>query len=151
MPVRPAEVADIGAVVALRRTMFEAMGSVLEPGWEQAYADWLRPRLGSPGVCAMLYEDDELGVCSGAMGLLADDMPGPRRAPRTLRISNVCTFEHARRRGFGQACFDAVLRWGRENGATRALLNATAEGRPLYEAVGFVDADCPEMRLHFAG
>jgi GNAT superfamily N-acetyltransferase len=43
-----------------------------------------------------------------------------------------------RGRGIARALFTELLRFSRELGAGRVLLHATPDGRPLYEAMGFV-------------
>ena len=52
----------------------------------------------------------------------------------------VATATGARGRGFGSASVSAVLRELERRGAVACILHATELGKPVYEALGFVDA-----------
>ena len=52
----------------------------------------------------------------------------------------IATAAQARRRGLGEAVTRAVIADGVARGATVAVLQASAAGRPLYERLGFRDA-----------
>jgi len=56
-------------------------------------------------------------------------------------IGNVITREDYRRRGLGRVVMEQTLAWLREVGVRSVLLDATADGRPLYRKLGFVDDD----------
>jgi GNAT superfamily N-acetyltransferase len=53
-------------------------------------------------------------------------------------IGNVITRQEMRGRGLGRAVMSATLEWLREQGARTVLLDATADGQPLYRKLGFV-------------
>jgi GNAT superfamily N-acetyltransferase len=53
-------------------------------------------------------------------------------------IGNVITRESYRRRGLGRVVMERALAWLRETGVRSVLLDATADGRPLYSKLGFV-------------
>jgi GNAT superfamily N-acetyltransferase len=52
-------------------------------------------------------------------------------------VTNVYVAPSARRRGFGTAMTASAIAAGREMGATKACLEASVMGRPLYERMGF--------------
>lgn len=52
-------------------------------------------------------------------------------------VYNVATILRFRRRGFGEAMTLHALRRGAELGCTMATLQATLQGRPIYERMGF--------------
>lgn len=150
--VRPAVPADIGTVVELRALMFEAMGTPSErlhdPTWRSDAARWLQLRLDDPRVCVAVGVVGE-AVVSCAMGQVLPLMPSPER-PGDVGglLTNVVTFPGHRRIGFSEACVEAVLGWFRESTDVEVVtLNATAEGAPTYERLGFTASEFPEMRV----
>ena len=52
-------------------------------------------------------------------------------------VYNVATILRSRRRGYGEAMTAHALRRGAELGCTMATLQATLQGRPIYERMGF--------------
>ena len=149
--IRPAVQDDIATIVALRSLMFEAMGvssdEVLDTVWQQEAARWVQLHLSDPGVRIMVAEAHGT-VVSCAMGQVVDAMPSPSSSAPAGLISNVATFPRHRRLGFTHATVGALLEWFREEtDVERLSLNATEDGRPMYERYGFTEASFPEMRL----
>lgn len=58
----------------------------------------------------------------------------------------VATRPGSGRQGFGRAVSLAALHWARSAGATRAVLQASAQGAPIYRRLGFVT--CSHYQLH---
>ena len=84
-------------------------------------------------------EDD--GRCVGIVSAIVSDAP-PR--PEELRdldayIINMHVDATHRSRGIGRLLVDACLAECEAMGVRRFTLNATDDGRPLYESVGFID------------
>ncbi|GAA1603914.1 GNAT family N-acetyltransferase [Kribbella karoonensis] len=111
--------ADVDGFAAVHRDVvadvdavpqFASAGVLLAPGVSSlvAYAD------GTPVSCAMAV-----------------------RSGRTAGIYWVATRPAARRRGYGSLVTAAVARLGFEQGAEVVVLQATAMGAPVYEALGF--------------
>jgi len=65
------------------------------------------------------------------------------RGPQGL-IMNVFTERAWRRRGVAAALLRELLRWCRASGIESVVLHASADGRPLYEKLGFTPTN--EMR-----
>ncbi|RNI25185.1 GNAT family N-acetyltransferase [Flexivirga caeni] len=136
--VRRARDGDEDALVDLRAEMFRAMGMTNDAnGWQETARSWFAARLGDPHLGIFVVTQDG-SVVACAMGMVRDAGPSPT-APegRDILISNVCTAPDQRRRGYGQAAFDAVLDWCRAQGVSRLELMATDAGRPMYERAGF--------------
>ena len=56
-------------------------------------------------------------------------------------IGNVIVRADYRRRGLGRVIMQAALGWLRDYGVRSVLLDATADGRPLYTQLGFVGSE----------
>ena len=149
--IRPAGSGDIATIVALRALMFEAMGTssedLLDTEWQQQAARWVQLRLSDPRIHIVVAEAHGTVVSCG-MAQVVDLMPSPTRAGAGGLISNIATFPRHRRLGFTHATFEALLDWlAEETDAEIVSLNATEDGRAMYEKFGFEETTFPEMRL----
>ena len=118
LALRDATDEDVPAIAALRESV------------EWAAHDWaLRAVIGQP--------DARCVVVAGPDGSVAGVGSGIRYAPNLGFIGNMVVAEEHRRRGIGTAILKAVADWLSDAGCTRLELNATDEGRPLYETHGF--------------
>lgn len=151
--IRRMRAGDIGTVITLRSLMFEAMGTpttrLSDIAWQQQAARWLQLHLGDERVRVVVAEVNG-AVVSCAMGQVVDLMPSPeRRGDVGGLLTNVATFPRHRRLGFSEACVRAVVEWFQDATDVDVItLNATDEGAPTYERLGFVPSTFPEMRLH---
>jgi GNAT superfamily N-acetyltransferase len=86
---------------------------------------------------------------AGGGGVLLSPWPANPHDPCTERavILNVYTEQEYRRRGVARLIMQAILAWIEAYGLRGANLHASAEGRQLYEKLGFVATN--EMRLRF--
>ncbi|MGA5321037.1 GNAT family N-acetyltransferase [Streptomyces seoulensis] len=66
-----------------------------------------------------------------------DPVPGRQRAAHETRSG----------RGYARACVDGLLDWFRVRGARQIQLTASADARPMYEALGFKPKPDPLMEL----
>lgn len=149
--IRPAVAQDIGTIIALRALMFEAMGTasdeVLDTRWQQDAARWIQLHLNDPTVRIMVAEANGT-VVSCAMGQVVELLPSPMTSAPGGRISNVATFPRHRRLGFTRATVEALIEWFTEETEVEVVtLNATDEGRSMYERFGFTDTAFPQMRV----
>ena len=120
--LRPARARDIADVV---RTLTLAFGEPLRNDTWQ----WI---LDAPeGAIFVAARRDQI-VGTGA-GLVFGD---------TGWIGGLGVEPGSRRRGIASRLTEAVVSWLRDQGARTLLLQATAQGRPVYEKLGFV-ADGP--------
>ncbi|MGH9613570.1 MAG: GNAT family N-acetyltransferase, partial [Bryobacteraceae bacterium] len=62
-------------------------------------------------------------------------------------ILNVYTRPESRRQGIARLLVGAATGWCRENGVRAVILHASAEGRELYQSLGFKPTN--EMRIVF--
>ena len=94
--------------------------------------------------------DESATVVAGAGIQLQPILPRPLSPSqigegRQGTIINVFTEPEWRRRGIGSLLMKEIIAWSRSEGLERILLNASEEGRPVYEKLGFVESN--EMRF----
>ena len=117
LAMRDATLDDLPAIAALREAV----------GW--GVAPWaLRAVIGQRDARCLVAVD-------GA-GTLAGVGSGIVYGPLGF-IGNMIVAESHRRRGLGSAILEAVTEYLETAGCTRLELNATSDGRPLYERHGF--------------
>lgn len=116
--LRDATLHDLPAIAALRESV----------GW--TVHEWaLRAVIGQSHATCLVAEDGEgrsvavgSGIAYGPIGF----------------VGNMVVAESQRRRGLGSAILAGVTTWLEAAGCRRLELNATSDGRPLYERHGFV-------------
>jgi GNAT superfamily N-acetyltransferase len=118
LALREATLEDVPAIVGLRAAA----------GWTPHR--WMMPAvIGQPDAVFVVAEDSD--------GHLAAMGSGVVYRPSVGFIGNMVVAEDYRRRGLGSAILDAVVDGLATAGCERLELNATDEGRPLYERHGF--------------
>ena len=146
--IRRATEADIPELLRQRRGMFLAMqvgDEVALQAMERSFAAFLPEALGRGVFNAWLAVADGEVLGGGAV-VVNPWPPSPTRiAPRRADILNVFVHPEHRRRGAARRLMEAMLAWCRAEGFTAVALHASADGRPLYEQLGFVPTN--EMRL----
>ena len=146
--IRPASAAEAETIVKHRRAMFFDMG-YHEIGWldemAAAFLPWLRRKMEAGEYLAWFAVAD--GTVVAGAGLWLMDWPPHMVQGGSQRgnILNVYTEQAYRRRGLARRLMDVTLKWCRENGVLVVILHASAEGRPLYDSLGFKATN--EMRL----
>ena len=96
--------------------------------------------------------EDRPEIVAGAGLLLRPMLPALRRRGDAIDVAlgpqglvcNVFTERAWRRRGLARRLAEAVIEGARDRGVSHLYLHASAEGRPLYESLGFVPTN--EMR-----
>jgi GNAT superfamily N-acetyltransferase len=156
--IRPTTIADAAVIARHRARMFQDMGQLPPPAFELLraaaetalagalergeYVGWLLTPEGEPGL-----------VVAGAGVQLRDVLPHPVdiggevgvAAGRHGIVLNVFTEPAWRRRGLAELLMRHVLEWARHQRLDRLVLHASAEGRALYQRLGFVATN--EMRF----
>ena len=157
--IRLASPADAQVIALHRARMFQDMGELTGPAFEVLraraearlvgmlqrgeYVGWL----GSPA--------DRPDEVAGGVGVqLRQVLPHPGRVPegevtvaegRHAIVLNVYTEPAWRRHGLAEQLMRHLLAWARQERLDRLVLHASAEGRQLYERLGFVATN--EMRF----
>jgi GNAT superfamily N-acetyltransferase len=156
--VRLATTADAHVIARHRAEMFRDMGrlatdaaaealrAAAEPALREwladgAYIGWLAARAGS------LHE-----IAGGAGLQLRPLLPRPSEDGRGAAVGpegyvlNVFVERQWRRRGVARLLMGHVLAYVRDHGIARCTLHPSAEGKALYESLGFTPTS--ELRLH---
>ncbi|MGZ8563157.1 MAG: GNAT family N-acetyltransferase [Candidatus Limnocylindria bacterium] len=117
LSLRDATLDDLPVIGAMRESV----------GW--AVADWaLRAVIGQPHARCLVAVDGAGTLAGVGSGIVYGQLGF---------IGNMVVAEAHRRRGIGSAILDAVAEWLEGANCTRLELNATSDGRPLYERHGF--------------
>ena len=156
--IRSATVADAGIIADHRVGMFRDMGR-LGPGTagplRDACRSWLEGALARGEYRAWLAAMDPGPdtIVAGAGVQLRRVLPFPLRCEdgsvtvaegRQAIVVNVYTEPAYRRRGLARRLMGAILEWAAAARLESLVLHAAADGRPLYESLGFVPTN--EMR-----
>jgi GNAT superfamily N-acetyltransferase len=117
LTLRDATLGDLPAIAALRESV------------DWTVHEWaLRLVIDRPGTRCLVAIDPGGTVVAVGSGIIY----GPLGF-----VGNMIVVAAHRRRGVGSAILQAVIRFLEEAGCTRLEMNATTEGRPLYEGHGF--------------
>lgn len=148
--VRPAAPDDAHELMRLRTVMLSALsGTASVPGpWQATGVRILREQLGTTLTAFVVDDPDVDGrLAACVVGAVDQRLPGPRNPTgRVGYVFNVATDPRCRRRGYSRACLQALLRCYDEQGIVTVDLRASADGEPLYTALGFQRTADPSMR-----
>ncbi len=144
---------DRDVILHHRRSMFHDMGegTVAElDRMVEATAPWLERALAEGHYRAWLAITEKGKVVAGG-GVLISHWPARPGDPNTRRalILNVYTELEFRRQGLARQLMLLIINWLKDEGLHTVYLHASDDGRPLYEAMGFVPTN--EMRLRLGG
>jgi GNAT superfamily N-acetyltransferase len=147
--VRVATLADADILVRHRIAMFTDMGVPLDAdALGAAFSAWLADTMTAGTYRAWLLEDAAGAVAAGGGITIIPWPPGPRYAgDRLAFVYNVYTEPAHRRRGLARLIMEAIHAWCRDAGIGSVALNASREGKPLYEALGYAESPTPMMFL----
>lgn len=137
----PATLEDVPIIVTHRRSMFAAMGYADNAALDAmalAFEPWLRRKMQTGEYLAWLAITEAHTVVAG-VGLWLMDWPphmigaGARRG----NILNVFVRPENRRQGIARELMRVALDWCAANGIDHIVLHSSADGRHLYESLGF--------------
>jgi GNAT superfamily N-acetyltransferase len=147
--IRRATLSDIPHIIEHRAQMFRDMGIRAKFDDMAAAMDrWLRDAIPSRTYLGWVAQTDSGEVAAGGGLIVIPWPPGPMSMDaRCGFIFNVYTKPAHRKQGLARKLMDAMHDYCRAEGIERVVLNASVFGKPLYDAMGYVVADEPMMRL----
>jgi GNAT superfamily N-acetyltransferase len=132
--------------------MFQDMGITVGPALDRTFRAWLRDKMRDGTYHAWVVEDASHHIVAGAGASVLPWPPGPQyMSDRIAVVYNVYTEPAHRRHGLARRLMEAIHSWCRETGIVSVALNASRDGRPLYEAMGYQLSPSPMMFLSIAG
>jgi GNAT superfamily N-acetyltransferase len=146
--ISPAGIEAVETIVEHRRAMFSDMGYSDEGALDAmcaAFRPWLEEKMWAGEYLAWVATTD--GRIVAGLGLWLMDWPPHLVGPGSRRgnILNVYTHPECRKQGMARALMETALDWCRTHQIACVILHASAEGRPLYEGMGFQATN--ELRL----
>jgi GNAT superfamily N-acetyltransferase len=147
--VRAATLADADALVRHRIAMFTDMGVPLEQATlDAAFRAWLAEMMPAGTYRAWVVEDADGAIVAGGGITVLPWPPGPRYlGDRLAFVYNVYTEQPHRHRGLARLIMEAIHAWCRDAGVLSMALNASRDGMPLYEMLGYRESPSPMMFL----
>src|SRR5579885_2870273 len=139
--LRTANLQDAPVIATHRRSMCRDMGYGDQAALDRmaaSFLPWVRAKIQASEYLTWFAVAGDDAVVAGA-GLWLMDWPphmvgsGSRRG----NILNVYTEPEFRRLGLARRLTEAAIEWCGSNGVDCVILHASAEGRALYEALGF--------------
>ena len=148
--IRPGVLADLDTIIEHRRAMFRDMGHHDEAALDRmsaAFRPWLEQKMRDHEYLAWFAVHPDDHAIAAGLGLWLMDWPPHVIGPGRWRgnIVNVYTRPQNRRMGLARRLMDTALAWCRANDVSTVILHSSADGRPLYESMGFQPTN--EMRL----
>ncbi len=149
--IRETAPSESAIILHHRRSMFRDMGEGTVEELDrmaEVASPWLARAL-ADGSYHHWLALDSAGRVAGGGGVLLCPWPANPKEPCTERavILNVYTEPEFRKLGIARQIMLTILAWVEEQGLRSVNLHASAEGRPLYEQLGFEATN--EMRLRF--
>jgi GNAT superfamily N-acetyltransferase len=147
--VRRATLDDRDVLTRHRIEMFVEMGlDLARDELSRSFQAWLAEAMPAGIYHAWLVEAGDGAVVSGGGMTLIPWPPGPRYPDGRVAFAyNVYTEPEHRRRGLGQLVMDTMHAYCRDIGVNAIVLNASAFGKPMYEAMGYRETESPMMFL----
>jgi len=149
--IREATLDDVDVLVRHRIAMFIDMGLVFDAASiDRLFREWLAVHMPSDVYHAWLMETDDGRIAAGGGLSVLPWPPGPQYAgDRIAVVYNVYTEPAHRRNGLARRLMEAIHAWCRDAGIASIALNASQDGRPLYESMGYQLPSSPMMFFAF--
>jgi len=149
--IRKATVADVAELVRQRRALLAETDQVDDAALDrmvEAAAPYFEGAITANRFHAWLAEAEDGRAVGGGAVVVTEHPPSAHEPyPRRAHVLNIYVEPAHRRRGVARRVMDAILAWCREEGFVRVTLNASRQGRPLYEKLGFEATNHLRLRL----
>ena len=147
--IRRGTLADVDAIVHHRIAMFTDMGIPMDlPVLDREFRQWLAAMMPAGTYHSWLVESEGGGVVAGGGLSVLPWPPGPHYMGTQIGVVyNVYTEPAHRRRGLARLIMETIHAWCRDARISSVALNASTDGRPLYESMGYQLPSNPMMFL----
>ena len=151
--IRPATIDDLDVLIHHRVAMFLDMGVTPDvQALSAAFRAWLQKLMPNGTYRAWLIETPDGEVVAGGGMTILPWPPGPRSMHDRLGfVYNVYTEPGHRRRGLGRLIMETIHAFCRDAGVAFVALNASRDGLPMYEALGYGVSPSPMMFFPVVG
>jgi GNAT superfamily N-acetyltransferase len=138
--IRPATHSDLGFLADQRLAMFRDMGERYTGHLDElaaAQTPWMETRFADGSLTGFIAVED--GTPVGGIQIAWMDVPPSRvdRSGRSAYLYGLRVLPEHRRRGIARALLEASIAAAREAGVRMVTLQASDDGRPVYERLGF--------------
>jgi GNAT superfamily N-acetyltransferase len=150
--IRQANLDDLKSLVELRLALLREVGNLNEssdlPALTDATHNYFTHKLPTGQFLAWVAEaEGEVVACSGVVMFERPPVDG-NLAGLEAFVMNIYTVPAWRRKGIATQLMQEVIQFVfGKTGAKRIWLHATDEGQQLYEQLGFVVVELPELEL----
>ena len=129
--------------------MFQDMGIAFDADLlARSFREWMTTMMASGTYRAWVVEADRAAIAAGAGISVLPWPPGPQyTGDRIAVVYNVYTEPAHRRQGLARRLMDAIYLWCHDAGIASIALNASRDGLPLYESLGYQLSPSPMMFL----
>ena len=129
--------------------MFQDMGIAFDADLlARSFREWMTTMMASGTYRAWVVEADRAAIAAGAGISVLPWPPGPQyTGDRIALVYNVYTEPAHRRQGLARRLMDAIHLWCLDAGIASIALNASRDGLPLYESLGYQLSPSPMMFL----
>lgn len=129
--------------------MFQDMGIAFDADLlARSFREWMTTMMASGTYRAWVVEADRAAIAAGAGISVLPWPPGPQyTGDRIAVVYNVYTEPAHRRQGLARRLMDAIHLWCLDAGIASIALNASRDGLPLYESLGYQLSPSPMMFL----
>ena len=149
--IREARLDEAQVIVQQRAGMFLGMGFPDDQKLAKMSYDfqpWLIEKMAAKEYMAWFAETETGEIVAGSgLWLIAWPPHLIGLAPHRGYILNVYTHPDHQRRGLAGKLTQCAVDWSKQNGIDYLFLNASKQGRAVYQRLGFVEGS--EMRMRF--
>jgi len=123
------------------------MGASL-PGTEERTREWIAERLASGKLVGFMVKTEDGRIVGSGCIWIREQVPLPFTAHlETPYLMSMYTEPEFRRKGVAKLIAETAIEWCRSHGYERISLDASEEGKSLYEKLGFVPGFSMRLQL----
>lgn len=148
--IKTATVEDIDTIAKFRYEMFNDIGTthlLIDNFIEETVTFYKNAYKTGDCIHFVAEIDGELIGCAGA--IIKSDFPNTFfKSNRYGYIMDVFVHKSHRKKGIAKSLVEELMIWFKEKGISTVKLDASQEGVPLYEKIGFVSSKEMSMSLN---